>query len=87
MTRKVIYTGVTNDLYRRYLEHKNGIIKGFTEKYKCHELIYYEEFKSIEDAIAREKELKGWTRIKKDMLIKSFNPSLRDLAVDIKWMD
>jgi putative endonuclease len=55
-TRRVIYIGVTNDLYRRYLEHRNGIIKGFTDKYKCHELIYFEEFKFIEEAIAREKE-------------------------------
>ena len=64
-TRRVIYIGVTNDLYRRYIEHRNGIIKGFTDKYKCHDLIYFEEFKFIEEAIAREKELKGWKREKK----------------------
>ena len=87
ITRKVIYIGVTNDLHRRYIEHKNGVIKGFTDKYKYHDLIYYEEFKFIEEAITREKELKGWTRIKKDMLIKSFNPCLKNLAIDMKWVD
>lgn len=85
-TRKVIYTGVTNDLYRRYKEHKEGVIKGFTEKYKCHDLIYYEEFKNIEEAIAREKEIKGWKREKKDLLIKSLNPMLTDLAIELQWM-
>ena len=85
-TRRVIYIGVTNDLYRRYLEHRNGIIKGFTDKYKCHELIYFEESKFIEEAIAREKELKGWKREKKDLLIKSTNPYLRNLAIDLEWM-
>ncbi len=82
-TKTVIYTGVTNDLHRRYLEHKNGIIKGFTQKYKCHDLIYYEEFNDIEEAIAREKEIKGWSREKKNSLIRSFNPSLKDLSIEL----
>ena len=85
-TRRVIYIGITNYLYRIYTEHRNGIIKGFTYKYKCHDLIYFEEFKFIEEAIAREKELKGWKREKKDLLIKSQNPFLRNLAIDLKWM-
>ena len=85
-TRRVIYIGVTNDLYRRYLEHRNGIIKGFTDKYKCHELIYFEESKFIEEAIAREKELKGWKREKKDLLIKTTNTYLRNLSIDLEWM-
>ena len=86
-TRRVIYIGITNDLYRRYIEHRDGTIEGFTKKYKCHDLIYFEEFKLIERAIAREKELKGWKREKKDSLIKSQNPFLRNLAIDLKWMD
>ena len=85
-TRRVIYIGITNDLYRRYKEHKDGTIKGFTDRYKCHDLIYYEEFKLAERAIAREKELKGWKREKKDALIKTFNPNLQDLAVGLKWV-
>ena len=86
-TRRVIYIGITNDLYRRYIEHRDGTIKGFTDKYKCHDLIYFEEFKFIEEDIEREKELKGWKREKKDLLIKSQNPFLRNLAIDLKWMD
>ena len=84
-TRSVLYIGVTNDLYRRYVEHKTGIIKGFTQKYKCHSLLYYEEFSQIEEAITREKELKGWTREKKEKLIKQSNPYLKDLAEMLKW--
>ena len=85
-TRRVIYIGITNDLYRRYKEHRDGTIKGFTEKYKCHDLIYYEEFKFIEEAIDREKELKGCKREKKNALIKTFNPKLQDLAIELKWV-
>ena len=59
-TRSVLYIGVTNDLYRRYCEHRDGVMDGFTKKYKCHALVYYEEFNLPDDAIAREKELKGW---------------------------
>lgn len=78
--RNVLYIGVTNNLYRRCMEHKSGIIEGFTQKYKCHDLLYYEEFQQVEDAIAREKELKGWRRSKKDALIRSKNPTLEDLT-------
>ena len=55
-SRSVVYTGITNDLYRRYLEHRTGIFKGFTQRYNCCDLIYYEEFKLVEEAIEREKE-------------------------------
>lgn len=64
-SRSVLYIGVTNDLYRRYKEHRDDAIDGFTKKYKCHCLVYYEEYSLVEDAIAREKELKGWKREKK----------------------
>ena len=58
----MLYIGITNDLYRRYMEHKNGIVEGFTQKYRCNSLLYYEQFTDVEEAIAREKELKGWSR-------------------------
>ena len=71
----MLYIGMTNDLYRRYLEHKDGIVEGFTKKYRCHSLLYYEDLKDVEEAIAREKELKGWSREKKETLIKSAIPT------------
>ena len=84
-SRTVLYIGITNDLYRRYLEHKQEIIKGFTQKYKCHDLLYYEEFADIDEAIAREKHLKGWLRAKKDELISTVNPEKKDLAEALGW--
>ena len=85
-THSVLYIGITNDLYRRYMEHKNGIVEGFTKKYRCHTLLYYECFTDVEEAIAREKELKGWSREKKDTLIKSTNPNFWNLAVELEWV-
>ena len=85
-SHSVLYIGVTNDLYRRYLEHKNGMVEGFTQKYRCHSLLYYEYYTDVEEAIAREKELKGWSRKKKETLIKSVNPNFWNLAVDLKWI-
>ena len=58
-SQSVLYIGITNDLFRRYLEHKNGTVEGFTKKYRCHSLLYYEYYTDVEEAIAREKELKG----------------------------
>ena len=84
-TRTVLYIGVTNDLYRRYIEHKENIVEGFTKKYKCHDLLYYEEYRFVEDAVAREKQLKGWKREKKEMLIAKVNPEKRNLAEDLGW--
>ena len=75
-----IYIGVTNDLERRVAEHKSGIIPGFTQKYNCKKLVYFESFSDIEQAIAREKQLKGWVRRKKDALIDTINPDRNDLA-------
>ncbi len=83
--RNVIYIGVTNNLYIRYLQHKTGVVEGFTKKYKCHHLIYYEEYTYIEDAIRREKELKGWRREKKMRLIRQQNPLLKNLAAELGW--
>jgi putative endonuclease len=71
--KTVLYIGVTNDLQRRTYEHENGLIPGFTKKYNCHYLIYYEHFQQIEDAINREKEIKKWRREKKENLINNSN--------------
>ena len=84
-SRSSLYVGVTNDLYRRYMEHRNGIIEGFTKKYRCNSLLYYECCQNVEEAIFREKELKGWSREKKMTLIKSMNPFLWDLATGLGW--
>ena len=75
--RTVLYTGVTNDLAQRLIEHwmNRGQSKTFAGKYYCFNLIYYEDFQYINDAIAREKEIKGWTRKKKTELIKTMNPN------------
>lgn len=62
---KAIYIGVTNDITRRYQEHVQGLIPGFTQKYNISKLIYFEQYTEINDAIAREKQLKGWKRSKK----------------------
>jgi putative endonuclease len=80
---KVLYTGVTNDLERRVYEHKNKLVKGFTEKYNVSKLVYYDFTEDVEVAIKREKEIKGWIREKKNNLVTSFNPSWRDLSEDI----
>jgi putative endonuclease len=78
----VLYTGVTNNLIRRCLEHREGKIKGFTQKYNIHKLIYFEKFDSIELAIAREKQIKGYSRLKKISLIDSLNKDWIDLSVN-----
>jgi len=76
----VLYTGVTNDLERRCHEHKQKKIKGFTQKYNVHKLIYFERFDSIDSAIAREKQIKGLSREKKIALINNVNPEWDELV-------
>ncbi|MFA6588285.1 MAG: GIY-YIG nuclease family protein [Patescibacteria group bacterium] len=76
----VLYIGVTNSLIHRVLEHKNGLVEGFTKKYKCQKLVYYEETDDISAAIAREKQLKKWRREKKVKLIDTINPGWKDLS-------
>ena len=78
--RTVLYIGVTNNLERRVYEHKQKKIKGFTQKYNCIDLLFFEETSDIIAAIEREKQLKGWKRIKKDELVISNNPRLKDLS-------
>ena len=77
---KVLYTGITNNLERRIYEHKNKLVKGFTAKYNVNKLVYYDYTSDVFSAIAREKEIKGWTRQKKNDLIQSMNPEWIDLS-------
>ena len=77
---RVLYIGVTNDLERRVFEHKQKLIKGFTAKYNVDRLVYYELFENIRDAIAREKQIKGWLRDRKVAMIEAMNPRWRDLS-------
>jgi len=73
------YIGITNDLVRRVYEHKNGLIKGFTQKYGVNKLVYYEQSESVESVIQREKQLKVWHRKWKIRLIEETNPEWNDL--------
>ena len=84
--KHVLYTGVTNDLYTRMVQHytNRGIRDTFAGKYYCYNLIYFERFDNPEDAIQREKEIKGWRRSKKVELIKSQNPQWKFLNEEIK---
>jgi putative endonuclease len=77
---RTLYTGVTDDLVRRVYEHKNKLIKGFTQKYNITRLIYYEITSDIQAAIQREKQIKGWLRRKKIALIEAANPEWEDLS-------
>lgn len=83
-TNKVLYTGITNNLLRRVYEHRNKLVKGFTEKYKVYKLVYCESFNNPNEAIAAEKKIKGWLRRKKIALIESKNPKWRDLYPEIE---
>ena len=80
---KVIYAGVTNNLERRIYEHKNKIVDGFTKKYNINKLVYFDSTIDIKAAIEREKQIKGWTRQKKNTLIEEANPKWEDLSG--KW--
>ena len=77
---EVLYIGVTNDLERRLYEHKMKLVDGFAEKYNVNKLVYYEYTNEVEAAIAREKQLKGWKRAKKDVLVARMNPEWKDLT-------
>ena len=81
-TGTVLYIGVTNDLEGRLWEHANGESHSkFTRKYHVNKLLFYEHFNDVRDAIAREKQLKGWTRAKKEALVRAINPAFDDLGV------
>lgn len=79
-TNTALYIGLTNNLERRILEHRAEKIPGFTKRYHIKKLIYFEQFTQIDDAIAREKQLKNWHRDWKFNLVKSKNPQLLDLC-------
>src|SRR6266849_6189371 len=76
---RVLYTGVTNDLVRRVDEHKRSLTPGFTSRYHITRLVYFEDFGDVRDAIAREKQLKGWVRSRKIQLIEGKPPTSEDL--------
>jgi len=78
-TNTVIYVGITNDLIRRAYEHRNKLVKGFTEKYNLTKLVYFEVYDTPYEAITREKQIKGGSRKKKEGLINQINPEWRDL--------
>lgn len=82
-TRTTLYCGVTNDLKRRVWEHKNNLVKGFSQKYQIHNLVYYEIFNDPESAIEKEKQIKNYSRLKKEKMILEFNPKVIDLYQNI----
>ena len=76
----VLYVGMTNDLERRVWEHKQKLIEGFTATYNVTRLVWFEQFREAQDAIAAEKRIKGWSRAKKTALIEKMNPNWNDLS-------
>lgn len=74
------YVGMTSDIEVRVRQHKSGTYEGHSKKYNCNRLVYYERYPLVGDSIAREKQLKGWTRVKKIALIESRNPAWVDLS-------
>jgi len=78
--RRTLYVGVTGDLRRRVHEHRQKLVSGFTKRYNVTRLVYFEQFTEITEAIAREKQIKGWSRAGKIIQIQSHNPKWEDLA-------
>jgi putative endonuclease len=81
-SRRCLYIGMTNNLYRRVIEHKTHLHHGFTDQYNATRLVYWQSFDDVYKAIGREKQLKGWRREKKLWLIGQFNQGWKDLAAD-----
>lgn len=81
--KSVLYIGITNNLLRRLEEHRSGIVDGFSRQYQTKTLIYYETTSDVYAAISREKQLKGWSRKKKEELIRSLNPQWKDLSEEL----
>ena len=77
--KNVLYVGVTNNICRRLSEHVSNLNNGFTHKYKIHKLIYAEVYSSIKTAILREKQIKRWSRVKKEQLINTANPQWEEI--------
>lgn len=78
-----LYVGVTSNLVKRVYEHKNDLVKGFTQRYKVHKLVYFEQTENVESAIKREKNIKSWKRAWKLKRIDEFNPDWQDLYYKI----
>jgi len=78
-----LYVGVTSDLIKRVWEHKNNVVKGFTERYSAHQLVWYELHETMESAIRKEKMLKNWKRAWKLELIERSNPNWQDLYEEV----
>ncbi len=85
--KTVLYTGVTSQLFSRIWDHKKGKGSQFTKRFKCNQLVHHEFYDNIEEAIAREKQIKSWPRKWKENLINKNNPNWRDLWDQIKGMD
>ncbi len=81
--RTTLYIGITSGLTKRVLQHRSGETSGFTKRYRCDRLLYFESFAKPSEAIAREKQLKRWSRAKKEALIQTKNPRFEDLAVSV----
>jgi putative endonuclease len=82
---RVLYTGMTQDLKRRMWQHKQKVVQGFTQKYNANRLVYFETTPNVTAAIEREKQIKGWVRVKKIELIETDNPQWKDLSEG--WYD
>jgi putative endonuclease len=80
---KVLYIGITNNIVRRVYEHKTKLVEGFSSKYNCDQLVYFEEYCQVQEAIEREKQLKKWNRAKKMHIIATKNPNWCDLSIEI----
>jgi len=79
---RTLYAGVTGNIRKRVYEHKTGAVEGFTSRYRLDRLVYWEKFQYVRNAIAREKQIKRWKRVKKVQLVVSMNPTWKDLAAD-----
>lgn len=85
--RTTLYIGVTNSLIRRVSQHRNAEIEGFSKRYNTNRLVYYKQFNDVRDAIAREKQLKGWSRKKKEVLISGLNPKWTDFGETVLGLE
>jgi len=79
----VLYTGMTGRELFRIIDHKKKLVTGFTSRYNVTKLVYWEEFDNVYDTIAREKQIKRWSRMKKNALIERYNPEWKDLFVNL----
>lgn len=82
-SRTVLYTGITSNLVKRVYQHKNELAEGFTKKYKVHDLVYFETYDDPTSAIEREKQIKNYSRKRKEQIILKFNPEVKDLYSQI----